>query len=118
MTSELQQAILMQLSGHRGPERRIGRKDLLAAIREKLSTSDREMRAAIEDLRREHAHGAWICADLRGGYFMARDEGEIEAFLSSDERRAQRLLERVHLQRKAIRLQVTGQKGLFDASKN
>jgi hypothetical protein len=113
MRRELQEAILLELSAHRGVDRRISRRDLLKEVREKVSTSDREMRAAIEELRRGHAHGVWICADLRGGYFMARDADEIEAFLSSDERRAQRLLERVRLQRRSIDLQSGGQQELF-----
>ena len=75
----LKTQLLRILSAHRGSEHRISRKELLAELRKRIgSASDREMRAAIEELRRGHAHGVWICADLRGGYFLARDEAEIE----------------------------------------
>ena len=115
MISPLKSQILLILSAHRGPERRISRANLKGELNERLaSVTDREMRAAIEDLRREHAQGAWICADMRGGYFMARNAQEIEGNLASDERRAQRLMERVTLQRLSIALQNRPQLDLLD----
>lgn len=114
MTSPLQSQILLILSAHRGAERRISRADLRAELQERLgAVSDREMRAAIEELRRGHAQGVWICADLRGGYFLARNANEIEAYLASDEHRALRLMERVRQQRQTIALQASPQLDLF-----
>lgn len=71
------------------------------------------MRAAILRLRREHPHGAWICAHLHGGYFMARDESELDHYLRSDENRARHLLQRVRRQRRAAGLQSSPQLELF-----
>jgi hypothetical protein len=113
--SPLKTHLLKILSAHRGVERRISRKSLKAEVGKRIGPlRDREMRAAIEDLRRGHAQGVWICADLRGGYFLARDKREIERYLSSDERRATRLLERLQLQRKTIHLQASSQIELFN----
>ncbi len=113
-TNPLASQILRILSGHRGVDRRISRSALLEELCQRMGqVSDREMRVAIEKLRRGHAHGAWICADLRGGYFIARDAAEIDVHLSSDERRAQRLLERVRLQRHTISLQESAQMDLL-----
>ena len=112
----MKRQILRILSGHRGASRRISRASLLAELRLRLdNVSDREMRLAIEELRRGHAHGAWLCADLRGGYFMAEDEEELERYLASDERRANKLLERVHSQRRMVSLQNSRQMALLTA---
>lgn len=78
-----------------------------------LDLSDREMRTAIEGLRRDHPHGAWICADLRGGYFIAGDEEELDRYLRTDERRALHLLQQVRNQRQQAGLQSGEQLELF-----
>ena len=102
--------ILTILSAQRGPEARMLRSEILEELRLLMvDVSDREMRAAIEELRRGHAQGAWICADMRGGYFMARNEEELDRYLQSDEKRAAHLLQRVRIQRAAAGLQNSAQ---------
>ena len=74
------------------------RSELLEELEIRLGeVGDREMRTAIEELRRAHPQGAWICAELRGGYFMARDEAELDRYLKSDEKRAANLLFQVRI---------------------
>lgn len=68
---------------------------------------------AIEELRRSHLQGTWICANLRGGYFMARDEAELDRYLQSDEKRALHMLQRVRIQREAAGLQPNAQLDLL-----
>lgn len=106
--------IIQILSSHKGPEARILRRDLLAELQEEIGdVADREMRAAIEELRRMDRMGAWICADIRGGYFMARDEEELNRYLQSDERRAANLLVRVRNQRETAGLEDSKQMELL-----
>ena len=112
-----QHHLLHILAERRGPERRIRRGELLAALQRRVGEiSDREMRSALEQLRWRHPQGAWICAHLRGGYFMARDEAELERYLRSDENRANNLLQRVRTQRRAAGLQRNEQMGLWTRS--
>ena len=112
-----QHQLLQILAERRGPERRIRRGELLAALQSRVGDiSDREMRSALEQLRWRQPQGAWICAHLRGGYFMARDEAELERYLRSDENRANNLLRRVRTQRRAAGLQRSKQIGLWTGS--
>lgn len=111
----IQEQLLSILALHRGANQRISRTDLLAALQRRAgAVSDREMRSVLEELRRSHPRGAWICADLRGGYFMARDENELARYLGSDERRAHKLLHRVATQRKAAGLQAKEPPGAWN----
>jgi len=102
--------ILNILSAQRGPQMRMLRSELLEELQRRMvDVADREMRAAIEELRSAHPQGAWICADMRGGYFMARDEEELGHYLQSDENRAAHLLQRVRNQRATAGLQSSSQ---------
>ena len=98
------QAILEVLSAHRGEENRISRSLLRILIPDFLS--DRSLRKYIEELRTTDKQGAWICASLKGGYFLARNLKELEKFTGSDHRRAINTLIRVRKQRKAAGLLV------------
>ena len=108
--NSLSRHILNILSAQRGPEARMLRGELLEELQLRMvDVAHREMRAAIEELRKAHPRGAWICADMRGGYFMARDEEELDRYLQSDEKRAAHLLQRVRIQRAAAGLQSSSQ---------
>jgi len=77
----LDAAIMAVLAGHVGAGAAIGRRDLVAAVRERLGEKvhERKVREAIRDLRRR---GAPICAVAGegGGYYLAANMGELEDF--------------------------------------
>ncbi len=112
---EFKQTILKVLRNHRGEENRISRKDLLRYVGNQyhyqimIRLTDRSLRKNIEELRTTDKQGAWICASLKGGYFIARDIKELEKFTGSDHRRAINTLIRVRKQRKAAGLLVSPQ---------
>ncbi|MBW8034858.1 MAG: hypothetical protein FVQ79_04230 [Planctomycetes bacterium] len=107
--------IIFVLSKHSGEENRISRSELLSKVRRLIyskkhgSLSDRKLRMFIEELRTTDTDGAWICASLKGGYFLARDLKELEWFTDSDFRRALNTLTRVRKQRAAASLLVSPQ---------
>lgn len=93
--------VLHILAEHCGPEQRISRPDLLSAVNSKMNTAwkdDRPVREAIEWLRGNDKHGAYIVASLEGGYWMARDPRELKEALQPDFSRAYETLERVRTQ--------------------
>jgi hypothetical protein len=65
--------------------------------------SDRMIRKAIESLRGT-PEGCFICSSLKGGYYMAEDEAELEKAIGSDERRAIKIFQRCRTQRKNAKL--------------
>lgn len=92
---EIQSKIMQALQEHKGFDNRIRRGDLCRQI----GTSDRYMREEIEDLRTNHTDGAYICSSTDGGYYLARTLGDLDRYLSQDEKRAQHTLARTRRQR-------------------
>lgn len=80
-----------------GRENAIPRRDLA----EKLSMSDREMRKAIEQTRRE---GMFIiCRPDGRGYYRSNDLGELKAQYDQDKRRALSILARMKEMRRTLK---------------
>ncbi len=76
----LERAILRALNGRVGSARRIARDGLLTWLRinHDARVSDREIRAAIERLRRKDDIGALICSSSGiGGYWLAENLDEL-----------------------------------------
>jgi hypothetical protein len=92
---EIQSNIMAILQEHKGFDSRIKRADLCA----RLGTSDRWMRAEIEDLRMNYPGGAYICSSTDGGYYLALTLGDLDRYLSQDEHRAKKTLARISRQR-------------------
>lgn len=65
--------------------------------------SDRKIRSAIESLRGTPG-GCFICSSLKGGYYTARNEAELDKAIGSDERRAIKIFQRCRTQRKNAKL--------------
>lgn len=101
--------LLIILSEHSGHKNRISRRDLLdrlnrhLGITDKRVIGDRKMRDLLEEVRNEKK-GAYICATLEGGYFMAKDVDELDDFTQSDLNRAYALFNRVRTQRTHAKL--------------
>ena len=103
----LLEAVLYILQKHRGADKRITRNALCSELRWRLNAriSDRAMRAAIENARFT-PEGALICSTTRkgGGYYMARNTTELEAYLRQDESRCREMWQRCRRQRAAAGL--------------
>lgn len=105
------------LKRHRGKEKPISRGALLGKVNMELSIvappavipSDRKLRAYINWLRFNTKWGAWICATLKGGYFLARNIEELLEYLAPDRRRALNILARIAAQEKLATQQESGQ---------
>lgn len=106
--------LLIILSEHSGHENRIKRRDLLDRLNHHLSFNeisiferrvigDRKMRDLLEEVRNEK-RGAWVCAALEGGYFMAKDVDELDDYTQADLNRAYNLYNRVRTQRNHAKL--------------
>lgn len=113
---EIKYYIMNILADHVGYESRIPKKLLLRTLNQRTgySVSDRAMRIALEELRTTK-QGMWICATTRnrGGYFLAANPEELDAFTKSDLNRAYALLHRVQAQRKNAKLDTTPQIRMF-----
>ncbi|HML40375.1 MAG TPA: hypothetical protein PKD23_06815 [Bellilinea sp.] len=84
MPAGLERAVLRVLSFHTGCENRIGRQELVLALRALgFSQQDRHIREAIKRLRRK---GFLVCSLVEdgGGYYLAKDRSEYEAFKRSE----------------------------------
>lgn len=94
------------LSQHVGHERRIDRAALKVSLSERLraAVSDRKMRDLINEMRRSEPLASHICGSLEGGYFTAKDDDELDAFLRPDENRAHDILARVSAQRRNAKM--------------
>lgn len=71
--------VLAQLREHKGREKGIHIKDLVARITNSLlcgEAEERKVRKLIEELRRE---GQWICAHPDAGYYLAESMSEMYA---------------------------------------
>lgn len=103
--------LLQIVSDYRGPENRIRRSVLLAKMniclgwdrRSNKIIGDRKMRDLLEELRSEE-RGTYLCGSLRGGYFMARDDKELDRFTQPDLNRSIALYRRVKTQRTNAKL--------------
>ena len=103
--------LLQIVSDYRGPENRIRRSVLLAKMniclgwdgKTRRIISDRVMRDLLEELRHE-LRGTYLCGSLRGGYFMARDNQELDRYTQPDLNRANKLYQRVKTQRTNAKL--------------
>lgn len=86
----LESAILRVLAHHRGQKNRIPRPTLVDWLRSNAFgyITDRDVRSAIENLRRGDDHGALICSSSgTGGYWLAEDLGELLASYQEERRR-------------------------------
>ena len=102
---DLARIVLHTLASHIGPKAYIKRGDLLTLVNAEMETDyshDRQIRDAIEWLRANHPHGAFISAlyprDGESGYFMARDTEEAREFMKPDWKRYNNLGERLNKQ--------------------
>jgi len=101
--------LLIILSEHSGHENRISHRDLLDCLNRHLGFTDkriigdRKMRDLLEEVRKEE-RGAWVCATLEGGYFMAKDLDELDDYTQADLNRAYALFNRVRTQRNHAKL--------------
>lgn len=87
----LERAILKVVETRIGQPKRIGREELVAHLRRYLDPKlkDREVRASIEDLRRNDDIGALICSSSgTGGYWLAENISELLASYREERRRA------------------------------
>lgn len=116
----LHDAILTVLECHKGKENRIRREDLRWTASGKAGCtvgcpfSDREMRQAIEELRREHPIGALICSSSGvGGYWLAKDYDEVQASYNEERRRALTLMVTMRKRLHAARRHFGGQRTLL-----
>lgn len=97
--------LLARCRAHAGA---VSRRELVRAMRaighlRDLSedVADRQIRAAINKLRRTHPLGALIASSSSGaGYRIALTAEELEAVLAEDERRAHSILQRTSIQRR------------------
>jgi len=107
VTEIISRLILRVLNDHRSEENRISRRDLKLQVSDLLGAAvgDRKLRDIMMTLRFDDPRGAWICGSFKSGYYLARDEDELNAFLRSDEHRARTLLARCAKQRKNAGLQ-------------
>ena len=103
-------AVLEAFADHRGYENRISRTDLRELVAEKTNApvNDRGLREAIEHLRRWHPQGGYICSTTSGGYWMAKSDRELEAFLNQERDRALKIWKRVRQQAKSAGLELSG----------
>jgi len=79
-TPELEYQIVTILSSHVGRDKAIGRDELVAKVKSRGdATSERQVREAIKQLRRQ---GHLICSapGEDGGYYLAADREEYEEF--------------------------------------
>ena len=91
----LLETILSILEPRVGRKRRISRKKLRNWLCYQLQreVSDREMRSAIEELRRSNSKGALICSSSGlSGYWMAEDYDELVENYRHERRRALSLM--------------------------
>ena len=104
---KLLEVIITVLQQCRGIDQRITREHLRRELTWRINThvSDRAMRAAIENARFT-PEGALICSTTRkgGGYYMARNTTELEAYLRQDESRCREMWQRCRRQRAAAGL--------------
>jgi len=91
---DIYEALLKVLSKHKGRKNAIGRPRLRSEImalmpRGEKNISDRRMRLAIEDLRRNTDQGALICASsTHKGYWIAENLDELLESYHEERRRA------------------------------
>jgi hypothetical protein len=116
MFESVSDALVLALSGHIGHDNRISRDDLRLRVSDILERpiSDRDMREAIEQLRAT-SRGATICSangrprvSGSGGYFLARDQAELDHYIRQDEHRALTTLKRLRRQRLAAGMKLAG----------
>jgi hypothetical protein len=87
----LERAILRVIDKRIGQPKRIGREELVDHLRRYFdpTVKDREVRASIEDLRRNDDIGALICSSSgTGGYWLAENITELLASYREERRRA------------------------------
>lgn len=119
---EVRHTIIKIMLSHQGESKRIPRGLLLQEINQDLfrramlsgkdeatQLTDRQMRGALEWLRANDPEGALICSSLKGGYFLAKDQAELEENLAADESRAYTTLQRISAQRRAARANISPQ---------
>src|SRR3990167_7143326 len=87
MTDPLAEWVLSFLRLRTSPTQHISRRGLAVAC--KIAgfgdVSDRQVRKAIEDLRRSHPDGGFILSSSRtGGYWMSSDQQEVELAIAED----------------------------------
>ena len=115
----LTHAILQVLSKHVGQPNRIRRDKLRSKImallpRGESNISDREMRQAIEELRRTDDQGALICSSSgSGGYWLAVDLDELLESYREERRRSITLLVTIRARLKRGRRVLSGQRRLL-----
>jgi len=81
MPSDLDRIVLQVLQFHRGAKNSISREGLVAMVNRHTTATDRQVRLSIRDLRRQ---GHLVCgmAGADGGYYLAADKAECDAFLA------------------------------------
>ena len=115
---DLQHAVIKVLSKHIGQPNRIRRDNLRSALmgmlpRGEKNISDREMRQAIEELRRTDDQGALICSSSGGGgYWLAVDLDELLESYREERRRAINILVTIRSRLKRGRRVLSGQRRL------
>lgn len=115
----LQHAVIKVLSKHIGQPNRIRRDKLRSELmgilpRGERTISDREMRQAIEELRRTDDMGALICSSSGGGgYWLAVDLDELLESYREERRRAINILVTIRARLHRGRRVLSGQRKLL-----
>ena len=106
---DLPRTVLHVLASHVGADQAITRSGLLHLVNAELGTqygNDRPIRNAVEWLRSNHPHGAFICANYPSegepGYFLGRDENEVREFMLPDWKRLRTLEARLNAQERLL----------------
>ena len=116
---DLQQSIIKVLSKHIGQPNRIRRDKLRSTLmpmlpRGERNISDREMRQAIEELRRTDDLGALICSSSgSAGYWLAVDLDELLDSYREERRRAINILVTIRSRLNRGRRVLSGQRRLM-----
>lgn len=90
----LPRVVLQVLQHHRGAASAVSKAELTANVSRIIGASERQIRLAIEELRRQ---GVLVCAmSSAGGYFIADNRQEVDAFLAEYLARVREISQTAH----------------------